>query len=100
LYDHLIGRSALLEGLQHGRQTTPVTHCDATCYFDDQPIMDRVLKVGEASFCLDRLSSQGVRSAMGSALHGSLVLNTLISRPQDASAASELFVTRDNRRQS
>ena len=60
-------------------------HCsDATTYAaDDEPI----LRIGDASHTLDPLSSSGVRSAMQSALHAGIVLNTMIRRPGSASLA-------------
>jgi flavin-dependent dehydrogenase len=94
LYDCLLERSRLLRACRRGRRITPVACCDATCYFDERPIGGNVVKVGEASFSLDPLSSQGVRSAMGSALHGALAIHTLINRPESDNAVIEFMRTR------
>jgi flavin-dependent dehydrogenase len=88
LYGRLLRRSALLQGCLNGRRITEVKCCDATSYCDEDPVADNLVKAGEASFSIDPLSSQGVRSAMGSALHGALVLNTMIRRPESAPAAA------------
>ena len=64
-------------------------HCsDATTYAADD---EDVLRVGDASHSLDPLSSSGVRSAMQSALHAAIVVNTMIRRPDDASLALDFY---------
>jgi hypothetical protein len=94
LYGRLLRRSALLQGCLNGRRITEVKCCDATSYCDEDPVADNLVKAGEASFSIDPLSSQGVRSAMGSALHGALVLNTMIRRPESAPAAAAFYTAR------
>ena len=94
IYKRLVARSALLREISQGRRLTAVRSCDATCFHSLLPLDDTLLLVGEASFSLDPLSSQGVRSAMGSALHGAIALNTLIRRPHHAHEASQFVQMR------
>lgn len=94
LYGRLLQRSVLLKGCRNGRRITAVKCCAAASYFDENPIADNLLKAGEASFSIDPLSSQGVRSAMGSALHAALVLNTLMRKPESAAPAAAFYRAR------
>jgi flavin-dependent dehydrogenase len=94
LYERLLRNSGLLKGCLDGRRIGAVRCCDAASYRDEDPIQDNVLKIGEASFSIDPLSSQGVRSAMGSALHGALVLHTMLVRPESAGAAAAFYRAR------
>jgi flavin-dependent dehydrogenase len=67
-------------------------HCsDATTYAANVACDETVIRAGDASHSLDPLSSSGVRSAMQSALHASIVLNTMIRRPHDAALALEFY---------
>src|SRR5262249_35357903 len=52
------------------------------------------IKVGEAAFAIDALSSQGVQAAMMSGFVGATVVNTILRRPADVDAACALYHTR------
>jgi flavin-dependent dehydrogenase len=54
------------------------------------------LKIGEAAFALDPLSSSGVQKAIATALLGAVVVNTVLRRPADAAAALDFY--RDEQR--
>lgn len=60
---------------------------DATAYADPGSIGVDFIKVGEAGFALDPLSSTGVEKAMQTALTGSLAVHTILARPHDAQLA-------------
>ena len=54
--------------------------CDATTYFAEDPIDGNIIRVGEASFALDPLSSTGVEKAMQSGLIAATTLHTILTR--------------------
>jgi 2-polyprenyl-6-methoxyphenol hydroxylase-like FAD-dependent oxidoreductase len=61
---------------------------DATTYAAES---DSVLRAGDASHTLDPLSSSGVRSAMQSALHASIVVNTIVRHPERTAPALRFY---------
>jgi flavin-dependent dehydrogenase len=91
-YRELLGRSALLEGCAHPSLVGRVFASDATSYADAAPIEDDFIKVGEASFAIDPLSSSGVQKAVQTALAGSIAVHTLRVRPGNAAAARRFYV--------
>jgi flavin-dependent dehydrogenase len=90
-YRELVGSTHLLNGLESPRLLGGVTVCDATCYSDSDPVGSTFIKLGEAAFSIDPLSSTGVQEALQSALAGSVVAHTLISGRGDPAAAVEFY---------
>jgi 2-polyprenyl-6-methoxyphenol hydroxylase-like FAD-dependent oxidoreductase len=78
-------RAELVEGLRTR---------DATAYSDPVSIGHDFVKLGEAAFALDPLSSTGVEKAMQTALTGSLEVHTLLARPANASSAFSFHTER------
>lgn len=94
-YESLIARSDLLAGcLRGGMRLGPVRVCDATQRRDETPVTTDAIKVGEAAFSIDPLSSQGVQTAIGSALHAAAVIHTILERPGDTELARGFYRTR------
>jgi flavin-dependent dehydrogenase len=75
--------SGTLEGGVRLHEATP--HQSADC------VTENSIKVGEASFSLDPLSSQGVQAAMSSAIQAAIVVHTMLTRPEDAEAAKAFY---------
>jgi flavin-dependent dehydrogenase len=86
-YRSLLAGSSLLRGCLEGERVSRVMACDATTYIAEHPVTLRSIKIGEASLTVDPLSSQGVQTAMTSAVHGSIVVHTLLTHPEHAHAA-------------
>lgn len=93
-YREYLAGSTLLRHCLGGVLDGGVHACDATPYLDDDPISPDHLRVGEASYAVDPLSSQGVQHALNSALQGSIALHTLMVSPADSAAAIEFYRTR------
>ncbi|KYG06249.1 hypothetical protein BE21_35970 [Sorangium cellulosum] len=94
LYGALLEESSLLRGCLAGALEGSVRVCDASAYMDASPAEPGALLVGEASFSIDPLSSQGVQVAMSSALHGAIAARTFLISPADAEAAVAFCVDR------
>jgi hypothetical protein len=90
LYRSLLSKSALLEGWTCGSLQGRVAVCDATWRADPEPVTARSIKVGDRSFAMDPLSSQGVQAALRSAVHASAVIHTILSAG-DVEAAIEFY---------
>jgi len=91
-YPAAVARSALLRPrLSGARLVRGPTVCDATPYVEEHPATTTSLKVGDAALSLDPLSSQGVYTALGTALHAAVTVNTLLDHPQDAALAIEFY---------
>jgi flavin-dependent dehydrogenase len=94
LYFSLLSNSSLLRRCLAGTITSKVLACDASSYVVEQPVDEYSIKVGEASFSVDPLSSQGVQMAILSGLQGSIVVNTLLTRPEHSDAARQFYQDR------
>jgi flavin-dependent dehydrogenase len=97
LYYRLIASSELLRACLSGTRAGPVQVCDATCGSAAEPIRDDLIKVGESAFTIDPLSSQGVQTAIGSALHAAAVVHTLRERPANRRLAEDFYRQRHRR---
>jgi flavin-dependent dehydrogenase len=64
---------------------------DATLYTARQFAGERFLLLGDAGLFIDPLSSEGVQTAMASALTGAVVINTILSRPAAAASALAFY---------
>jgi len=93
-YREYLAGSVLLRRCLDGVLDDGVHACDATPYADDDPIGPDHLCVGEASYAIDPLSSQGVQHALISALQGGVALHTLLAEPADGDAAIEFYRAR------
>jgi flavin-dependent dehydrogenase len=87
LYRALLARSALLRPVLGGAVPADVRVCDATAGLAPDPAADGVLRVGEAAFTIDPLSSQGVQAALRGGLQAAVSLHTLLVRPGAADIA-------------
>lgn len=94
VYERLLAPSELLNACRRGQTSGPAMVCDSTSYTDDDPVTPDLIKVGEALFSVDPLSSQGVHAALGTALHAVAVVNTLLRRPEDHALAEQFYAER------
>jgi len=90
-YRALLAQSRLLAPCLQGRPREAVRVCDATPRQDPQPIDERVLKVGEAAFSIDPLSSQGVQAALRSAWQAAACVHTMAHRPESIALAIAFY---------
>ena len=98
LYRAWLGRSELFAACAGAPLEGGLRALDATPYVDASPVGPDWIKLGEASFALDPLSSTGVEKAMRSALVGALVVHTMRTCPERAHLATGLY--RDRQRES
>jgi flavin-dependent dehydrogenase len=84
-YSKLKG-SYFLSPFLNGRIKTAISICAATPYFDILPVSQDHIKVGDAAFTTDVLSSQGVQLAIKTAFQGAFVVNTLLLNKNPALA--------------
>jgi hypothetical protein len=71
-----------------------VRACDASFAADEHPAGETFVRVGEAAFTLDPLSSQGVQAAITSGLVAAAVAHTLLLRPEQAHLAVAFYERR------
>ncbi|MCP5005580.1 MAG: NAD(P)/FAD-dependent oxidoreductase [Planctomycetes bacterium] len=74
-----------------GKIRGKINVCATTGFYDDNPVGHNHIKVGNASFSVDPLSSQGVQKAIMSAYQGSIVVNTILSCKHEAKDAIEFY---------
>jgi 2-polyprenyl-6-methoxyphenol hydroxylase-like FAD-dependent oxidoreductase len=67
---------------------------DATTYFAEDPISEDRIRVGEASFALDPLSSTGVEKAMHSGFVAGTTIHTILEQPERASLCANFYRAR------
>lgn len=91
LYRSLLERSTLLRRCLGGTLAGAVKGLDASSYAEAHPVGERSIKVGEAAFSVDPLSSQGVQAAVASGLQAAVVVNTILRSEGDADAAAQFY---------
>ena len=96
-YVHLLSRTRVLTAINGARIEGSVIARDATCYFDPESIDNTSIKVGEAAYAIDPLSSSGVQKALQTALSGSMAVNTILEGGDQAAAVAFYL---DNQRRS
>ena len=84
-------RSKLLAGLTKGRLIGPVDVRDATPRVNRDPIGHDFIRVGEAAVAIDPLSSQGIQTALLSAIQGSAAVHTILTAGCDAGPALAFY---------
>ena len=92
-YDSLLSGSGLLRRCISGTRSA-VSVCDATCYMAEEIVASNTIKIGEAAFTIDPLSSQGVQTAIGMALHAAVVVHTISRRPENTRLALHFYNSR------
>jgi flavin-dependent dehydrogenase len=90
-YQALLDQSVLLAPCLRGTRLGPVRVCDAAPFVDEEPVGDRVLKIGEAAFAIDPLSSQGVQVAMVSGIVAAAVVHTTLCMPDCTALAQQFY---------
>jgi len=91
LYRDLLARSHLLADTVRAELSGEVEICDATCRHAMEPVGDSFLKVGEAAYALDPLSSTGVQKAMQTAWTGAIAVHTILTKPENAAMARRFY---------
>jgi flavin-dependent dehydrogenase len=90
-YRALIEASHLLAGASAAELKGDVLSCDATSFEDRLCFGDGFLKIGEAAFAIDPLSSSGVQAAIQSALAASIAVHTVLSKPEATPVARSFY---------
>ncbi len=94
LFNSLVMQSPLLSELAKSSSRSPVQACSASSYVASECVAPGLLRVGDASFCIDPLSSQGMKVALQAAFQGAITIHTLMAYPGDTDAALEFYRSR------
>lgn len=89
-----MAQSRLFAELAQRRFLAPVQACASTPYVDAQAWAEGQLKLGDAAFAIDPLSSSGVEKAMRFSLQAAVAVHTLLSDATAAPLAQEFFQDR------
>jgi flavin-dependent dehydrogenase len=90
-YRERLAKSELLRECLRGALAGGVRLHDATPHQSAVCVTENSIKIGEASFSLDPLSSQGVQAAISSGIRAAIVVHTMLTRPKDAEAAKAFY---------
>ena len=90
-YCDLLQRFRLFRELKAGRIEGEVKACDASSRYAEQPVGSDFVRVGDANFSLDPLSSQGILNAIVSGLQAAIFINTLAKDGANAEAAMDFY---------
>lgn len=91
LYRAMLSRSKLLRALLPSQTTGPAAVRDATPRIGADLIGNDFIRVGEASLSIDPLSSQGIQTALVSAVQGSAAVHTILTAGCDPLPALEFY---------
>ena len=97
-YRALLANFRLLPERSGSRLEGVVRARDASATHAEQSVGTDYIRVGDAGVALDPLSSQGVQSAVASALQAAVVVNTLLTAPAWAEAAQAFYRDRQTER--
>lgn len=78
VYECMLKESSLLATLDHSREITDLQTCTVQPYAHIAPWTQSYLRIGEAAFALDPLSSTGVEKAMRFALQAVVAIHTYL----------------------
>jgi flavin-dependent dehydrogenase len=90
-YRDVVARSKLLEDLIRGKMVGPVGVRDATPRVCKDPIGTDFVRIGEACVAIDPLSSQGIQTALLSAIQASAAVHTILTAGCDPAAARTFY---------
>jgi flavin-dependent dehydrogenase len=91
-YRERLAKSELLRECLRGALAGGVRLHDATPHQSSVCVTENSIKIGEASFSIDPLSSQGVQAAISSGIQAAIVVHTMLTRPpKDAEAAKAFY---------
>jgi len=90
-YRDRLSQSRLLRDCLRGTLEGGVRLHDATPHQSAVCVTENSIKIGEASFSLDPLSSQGVQAAINSGLQAAIVAHTMLTRAEDTEAAKTFY---------
>ncbi|ETX04105.1 MAG: hypothetical protein ETSY2_30730 [Candidatus Entotheonella gemina] len=91
VYQALLADSTLLHGCLQGERASAVQACDASSYHVTPSISDHWIKIGEAAFAIDPLSSQGVQTAIRTGLQGAIAVHTILHAPANTADAMAFY---------
>jgi flavin-dependent dehydrogenase len=94
LWRSYMARTQLFADLARAPAAGPTVACDASAYCDEYPVGRGLIRVGEANFALDPLSSTGLEKAMQTGLLAALVLHTMMLRPERAALCERFYGNR------
>ncbi|MCC9033023.1 NAD(P)/FAD-dependent oxidoreductase [Chryseobacterium sp. Ch-15] len=80
-----------LKGIQLEDLDSKIEVCDASSYYHKNVIGDNYIKIGDAAFTVDPLSSQGVFLALSSAFCVSRTVRTILDATKDCVLAKEFY---------
>jgi flavin-dependent dehydrogenase len=90
-YHEMLRRFRLFRDARLGQVEGTIKACDASSRYAEQAAAPDIVRVGDANFSLDPLSSQGVQSAIASGLQAAIVVNTLARHRANADAAIAFY---------
>ena len=94
MYARVLTTSPVLAPLIAGEPVHAITTHDATPSFAHHVVGPRLVCIGDAAMTLDPLSSQGVQTALSTAIQGSLVAHTILTVPEHTTAAIQFYEAR------
>jgi 2-polyprenyl-6-methoxyphenol hydroxylase-like FAD-dependent oxidoreductase len=89
-HSELLLQSGRFGDALRGAAPGPVRVCDASARMDQDPAQLDLIRVGDAAFASDPMSSQGVQAALRSAVQAAAVIHTILSGG-DAEAAISFY---------
>ena len=79
-YTKAISKSRFSTEILNNGTQGEITVCDATPYYDTTVISEHCIKIGDAAYTMDPISSQGVQKAIKSGVQGAIVVNSILKK--------------------
>lgn len=97
-YKSMMEQFSLMQYARLGQRLGEVKGCDASSRYITDPVGEDYIRVGDANFSVDPMSSQGVHLALSNGIQAAVVVNTLIRFPRHKEAAQRFFKSRQEER--
>lgn len=97
-YKSMMEQFSLMQYARLGERIGEVKGCDASSRYSTDPVGEDYIRVGDANFSVDPMSSQGVHLALASGVQAAVVVNSLIRFPSHKEAALRFFKSRQEER--
>ena len=90
-YHNKIHESVLFPLDERHSTAGDISVCGAMAYRSHNVVSLNHIKVGDSAYSEDPLSAQGVQKAIKSAYHSAIVINTILSRPENSDYALQYY---------
>lgn len=97
-YQNTMEQFSLLGYVRRGERIGEIQGCDASSRYSTDPVGEDYIRVGDANFSVDPMSSQGVHLALANGIQAAVVVNSILRFPATRADAFRFYQARQEER--